>query len=233
MSTLLIRKTQRFNFVMNPIEYSTNLFRTNSLEVTMSMILWHSGDFANFHSSTNSLSVVINDVVYRIYPNGTLVGGPYNTPEHRRVFVRPGDIIAYEVFAYYMASISGTIYVRSSGPDGPLVAVIPYENLSGSSCYLTTSMVHYFGYADNGPELTAMRLLRKEKGNEYPELLQDYNIHSRNIIAFIDASPNKDTWYNAIKETVMQVTSLVQAGDFNTAAILYADFYNNLKSQIL
>ena len=102
-------------------------------------------------------------------------------------------------------------------------------------CLLTTAVVNYMGLLDNGPELTAMRMLREHYRNTpgYTEIIQDYYINSRTIIDAINASADADFEYNYIYNTVIAVMNHVNAEEWQQGHDLYLAMYNDLKKRYL
>jgi hypothetical protein len=107
------------------------------------------------------------------------------------------------------------------------------ERFVDAPCYLTTAMVDYYGYDDDGPELNALRQLRETKGEEYKEVLVNYQENSSIIIDKINFNANPEYWYNYIREEVLKVVELVEVNNFDEAAIVYVNLYENLKVQFL
>lgn len=73
----------------------------------------------------------------------------------------------------------------------------------GGGCYLTTAMVEYYNYDDNGIELNSMRAVRsymlQTEKIEYITMLKDYVKESNQIVGFINQQPNKKEYYQEIR----------------------------------
>ena len=106
---------------------------------------------------------------------------------------------------------------------------------TASFCFLTTAVVNYMGLLDNGPELTAMRLLREHYRDVpgYAEIIQEYYTNSQAIIDAFNASADADFEYNYIYNTVIAVMNHVNAEEWQQGHDLYLAMYNDLKSRYL
>jgi hypothetical protein len=91
------------------------------------------------------------------------------------------------------------------------------------------------GLLDDGPELTAMRLLREYYRDVpgYNELIQEYYTNSSAIIGAINASNNASVEYDYIYNTVTAVMNHVNAEEWQQAHDLYLALYNDLKDRYL
>lgn len=120
----------------------------------------------------------------------------------------------------------GVIYARAqaSGKNMSAVTSVSYE-ASGGGCYLTSSMVDYFGYEDDGEELNSMRTIRsymyKTKNPEHITMLRDYAKESREIIKYINTQKNSNLYYEEIKDIVLHVVSLIKEDKVEEAMNYY------------
>ena len=91
------------------------------------------------------------------------------------------------------------------------------------------------GGLDNGPELTAMRILREHYRSVqgYEEKIQDYYTNSPLIIKEIEARADKVATYSNIYATVKSCESFVMAGEWEQAHNLYMAMFLDLKMQYL
>lgn len=128
---------------------------------------------------------------------------------------------------------SGTLYIRNDSISGSLITSISVYVLS--NCFLTTAVVRHMGLLDDGPELTAMRLLREYYRDVpgYNELIQEYYTNSSAIIGAINASKNASFEYDYIYNTVTAVMNHVNAEEWQQAHDLYLALYNDLKDRYL
>ena len=104
-----------------------------------------------------------------------------------------------------------------------------------SSCVLTTAVVQYMGGLDNGPELTAMRMLREHYRSTqgYAEEIQDYYTYSPLIVNGIDNSPDKDALYLEVYASVKACESFVMNGQWEQAHDQYMTMYLQLKNRFV
>ena len=104
-----------------------------------------------------------------------------------------------------------------------------------SSCFLTTAVVAHMGGLDNGPELTAMRMLREHyrSAQGYAEEIQDYYTYSPLIVNAINNSPDKDAVYLEIYAAVKSCESFVMAGQWEQAHDQYMTMYQELKGRFI
>ena len=96
-------------------------------------------------------------------------------------------------------------------------------------------MVDYFGLADHGHELTAMRLLRDhyKTVEGYTEVIQEYYTNSPLIVAAIVGSNSQETEYSYIRNTVLAVKHHVDLEEWQQAHDLYMAMYADLKARYL
>ena len=113
--------------------------------------------------------------------------------------------------------------------------MIDRHNVSQGGCFLTTAVVAHMGGLDNGPELTAMRMLREHYllTQGYAEKIQDYYTYSPLIVNAINNSSDKDAVYLEIYASVKSCESFVMAGQWQQAHDQYMTMYLNLKGQYL
>jgi len=102
-------------------------------------------------------------------------------------------------------------------------------------CFLTTAVVNYMGGLDNGPELTAMRMLREHyrSTQSYAEKIQDYYTYSPLIVNSINNSIDKDAIYLEIYATVKACESFVTNSQWEQAWDQYMTMYLNLKGRFI
>ena len=123
------------------------------------------------------------------------------------------------------------VIVNTSDGDAELALI----TLEQAGCFLTTAVVNYMGLLDNGPELTAMRLLREHYRDVpgYAEIIQEYYTNSQAIIDAFNASADAADEYNYIYNTVVAVMNHVNAEEWQQGHDLYLAMYNDLKSRYL
>lgn len=188
-------------------------------------------EFGEFSTIDGTFRWVKNSSFITAYDSGG--GGWLN----QTLSFNSGDSIAIQIQLNGPFSIDGSIILKEDDTNGRIVA----ESFSyfvendgpPPPCYLTTAMVDYYGYDDDGPELNALRQLRETKGEEYKEVLVNYQENSSIIIDKINFDANPEYWYNYIKEEVLKVVELVEVNNFDEAAIVYVNLYENLKVQFL
>lgn len=113
--------------------------------------------------------------------------------------------------------------------------MIDRHNVSQGGCFLTTAVVAHMGGLDNGPELTAMRMLREHylSTDGYVEKIQDYYTYSPLIVNAINNSPDKDAIYLEIYAVVKACESFVMAGQWEQAHDQYMTMYLELKNRFV
>jgi hypothetical protein len=137
-------------------------------------------------------------------------------------------------FRYGSESTGVTVTVRNASDSNTILDTFVC-NHSSSPCLLTTTIVGYFGLSDNGPELTAMRVLRDhyaEVGG-YTEIIQDYYTNSPRIIEAIVAANSESVEYSYIHNTVLAVKQHIDLGELQQAHDLYMAMYAQLKTKYL
>lgn len=114
-------------------------------------------------------------------------------------------------------------------------AVLDTIFVRDTPCFLTTAVVNYMGLLDNGPELTAMRMLREHYRDVpgYAEIIQEYYTNSQAIIDAINSSQDASIEYDYIYNTVIAVMNHVNAEEWQQAHDLYLAMYNDLKKRYL
>lgn len=140
-------------------------------------------------------------------------------------------------FANAMGSSQGsgtTITIRNVTDENAVVDTFVMTFIAGG-CFLTTTIVDYFGLADDGPELTAMRSLREHYQDEegYGAILYEYRQVSPQIISAIQEANAESTEYNYIYNTVLAVKGHVDLGEWQQAHDLYMAMYADLKARYL
>ena len=141
-------------------------------------------------------------------------------------------------FRYGSESTGVTVTVRNASDSNTILDTFVCNHDStppGPPCLLTTTIVGYFGLSDNGPELTAMRVLRDhyaEVGG-YTEIIQDYYTNSPRIIEAIVAANSESVEYSYIHNTVLAVKQHIDLGELQQAHDLYMVMYNDLKTKYL
>ena len=127
---------------------------------------------------------------------------------------------------------NGLLYIRNDSISGSLIETI---TVYIEACLLTTAVVRYMGLLDNGPELTAMRLLREHYKNisGYDQIIREYYQNSPAIISAINSLADSSIEYNYIYNTVISVMNHVNAEEWQQAHDLYMAMYNDLKKRYL
>ena len=160
------------------------------------------------------------------------------TGRYARFDVSIGDQLYFSYTAPvhpYVESFSVNIRNATSVPESFTGTLIDTHNVSKTGCFLTTAVVEYMGGLDNGPELTAMRMLREHYRfvQGYEENIQDYYTNSPLIIKQIEAGVDKAATYSNIYATVKSCESFVMAGEWEQAHNLYMAMYLDLKTRYL
>lgn len=165
--------------------------------------------------------------------------------------INPVFLSGYRRFAVIDININDTLRLSISTDGDPQLdysVLLTFKNstFSGttidtlsstilSTCYLTTATVQYKGLSDNGPELTAMRLLREHYiGNTYYEnLVIEYYQNSPAIINGINNSVDPNADYEFIYQSVLKVKSFVDLGLWVEAGNEYMNTYLILKHKYI
>ena len=113
--------------------------------------------------------------------------------------------------------------------------MIDRHTVQQGGCLLTTAVVAHMGGLDNGPELTAMRMLREHYRSTqgYAEEIQDYYTYSPLIVNAINNSPDKDVVYLEIYASVKSCESFVMTGQWEQAHDQYMTMYLELKNRFV
>ena len=140
-------------------------------------------------------------------------------------------------FRYGSTTTGVTVTMRNASDSNTILDtfVCDHDPSEYNPCLLTTTIVGYFGLSDNGPELTAMRVLRDhyaEVGG-YTEIIQDYYTNSPRIIEAIVATNSESVEYSYIHNTVLAVKQHIDLGELQQAHDLYMVMYNDLKTKYL
>ena len=140
-------------------------------------------------------------------------------------------------FRYGSTTTGVTVTMRNASDSNTILDtfVCDHDPSPYSPCLLTTTIVGYFGLSDNGPELTAMRVLRNhyaEVGG-YTEIIQDYYTNSPRIIEAIVAANSESVEYSYIHNTVLAVKQHIDLGELQQAHDLYMEMYAQLKTKYL
>ena len=126
------------------------------------------------------------------------------------------------------------IIIKSDNNEGEVVYQTYYDAfLEFSSCYLTTTMVNYYGKADDGIELTAMRKLREKYQDKHKETLENYYKDSVTIINEIERLDMEEHYYNYIKSVVDDIVILIDNEEWGVAEQLYLNLYYELKKKLI
>lgn len=124
-----------------------------------------------------------------------------------------------------------TVTVRNVTDNNAVLDSFVVTFIAGGGCLLTTAVVEYFGLADDGPELTAMRALRSHyAGVEgYAAIIQEYYASSPGIIAAIQAAEAEDAEYTALLQVIQDIKDHVADGQWQQAHDIYMNAYTDLK----
>ena len=183
-----------------------------------------------------------NGVSQNAYPTSTMTAGNEAmftyTGLYARFDVSTGDQL---YFSYtppghpYAESFSVDIRNATSVPESFTGTLIDTHNVSKAGCFLTTAVVAHMGGLDNGPELTAMRMLREHYRfvQGYEENIQDYYTNSPLIVSGINNSSDKDAIYLEIYASVKSCESFVMAGQWEQAHDCYMAMYQSLKGRFV
>jgi hypothetical protein len=90
-------------------------------------------------------------------------------------------------------------------------------------------MVEYFNLEDDGVELTALRLLRAERGEFYKAMLLNYYSDSEHIIRFIEDNKRYDL-YDEIRAEVDKIVEYVANEYWAVAEQTYLHLYFHMKN---
>lgn len=129
---------------------------------------------------------------------------------------------------------SGTILsFKNSGFAGTVVDTLVGSRPGG--CYLTTATVQFKGLLDDGPELTAMRILREHYRGDiyYDNLITEYYINSQAIIDGINTSADPAIDYEYIYQSVLRVKDFVDNNQWEEAKDEYINTYLILKAKYI
>ena len=124
-----------------------------------------------------------------------------------------------------------TVTIRNV-TDGNVV-LDTYNQRFYDACLLSTVVVEYYNLQDDGPELTAMRLLREHYKSTNQSDIQDYYNNSSNIISAIIAADKQNIEYQYIYDTVTAVMNHVNAEQWEQAYDLYMAMYMDLKTRYI
>jgi hypothetical protein len=177
-----------------------------------------------------------NGVAQTAYTTSALVtsGAFTYSAQYASVAVSNGDQL---YFTYYAGSDplyqEFIVTIRNATFAGTVID--QHYVTKSSSCVLTTAVVQYMGGLDNGPELTAMRMLREHylPIQGYAEEIQDYYTNSPLIVNAINNSPDKDAIYLEIYAVVKACESFVMNGQWEQAHDQYMTMYLSLKGRFI
>lgn len=98
-----------------------------------------------------------------------------------------------------------------------------YAEESSGGCFLTSACCYYKGLPDNCRELSLIRSFREElKQKPYGEqLVRLYYRDAPGIVSYIDASPERETIYQEIYETVSRIADWIEQGNKEEALMSY------------
>lgn len=153
-----------------------------------------------------------------------------STWEKRTADVKQGDELYIQAMHVATADFNGTISLYLDDASGEKVAEFDYL-LKAAPCYLTTACVNYFGLADDGPELTAMRKLREYYAVECNDLIAEYYQLSPVIISKIASTRKDREIFTEIYESVKLCQKYVDAGQWKEAHDEYLAMYHKLKTR--
>lgn len=183
-----------------------------------------------------------NGVLQNAYPSPSMNAGfegmfTYNA-NYARFNVSTGDQLYFSYVAPPHPFAEGfpvDIRNATSVPESFTGTLINRYNISKTGCFLTTAVVRHMGGLDNGPELTAMRMLRDHYSSVegYAEEIQDYYTYSALIVNAINNSSDKEAIYLEIYATVKACESFVMAGQWEQAHDLYMIMYLDLKTKFI
>lgn len=153
--------------------------------------------------------------------------------QYAQFAVVTGDQVYFEYGGFPFGNVYLTVEVRNASFSGTLIDTHVVE-FTGE-CLLTTAVVAHMGGLDNGPELTAMRMLREHYRSTqgYAEEIQDYYTYSPLIVNAINNSPDKDAVYLEIYASVKSCESFVMAGQWQQAHDQYMTMYLELKNRFV
>lgn len=105
----------------------------------------------------------------------------------------------------------------------------------GSSCFLTSACVDFYGKSDDCTELTKLRWFRDNhmKNTEDGQVLvEEYYKVGPRIVEAIDASENRASYYEDIYRIVEKCVRLIDAGEFKKTLDEYVAMVNDLKKRL-
>lgn len=142
-----------------------------------------------------------------------------------------GDTIQISLRNNSSSAYTVTLRLRLNDSNGAEVGYINHScrGTSTSSCYLTSAMVEYFNLEDDGVELTALRLLRAERGEFYKAMLLNYYSDSEHIIRFIEDNKRYDL-YDEIRAEVDKIVEYVANEYWAVAEQTYLHLYLHMKN---
>ena len=131
--------------------------------------------------------------------------------------------------------MDGYFEIREGDANGVVLGHYPIHQLMEESedCYLTSAMVGYYGKADDGIELTAMRRLREVYAEKHAETLKTYYEDSAIMIPEIERLGMQEHYYGRIKDVVDEIVVHVENENWSVAEGLYLDLYYGLKEELM
>lgn len=205
---------------------------------TNTVTMAHGGTLAVYCNNVNDGGGYIykNGVAQTAYTTSALTTSGYYaySAQYAQFAVVTGDQVYFEYIGNPVPeNVYLTVQVRNATFSGTLIDTHVVE-FTGE-CLLTTAVVAHMGGLDNGPELTAMRMLREHYRSiqGYVEEIQDYYAYSPLIVNAINNSPDKDAVYLEIYASVKACESFVMAGQWQQAHDCYMTMYQELKGRFV
>lgn len=101
-------------------------------------------------------------------------------------------------------------------------------------CFLTSACTEFLGKPDDCEELTKLRAFRDNymKSSEYGKnLVEEYYQIAPKIVEKINASKDKNIFYDDIYKTILQCLTAIDSGDNGEALALYKQMVDKYKKQ--
>lgn len=106
-----------------------------------------------------------------------------------------------------------------------------YTQSNSGGCFLTTACCQYKGLPDNCHELTTLRAFRDQyvaKQSYGKNLIAEYYADAPKIIEFIEKQEFREQIYNSIYVQIDNIVHLIEAGNNETAVIVYLSMVHTL-----
>lgn len=133
------------------------------------------------------------------------------------------------IFDRYACSKFGR-YVRANDSCDAFIA----KPSGGGGCFLTSACTEFMGKPDDCEELTKLRAFRDNfmKSSESGrKLVEEYYRIAPEIVKKINASENKNIYYDDIYQTILKCLPAIDSGNNGEALILYKQMVDKYRKQ--